>query len=68
MKNVKLINNILNKEIKEILENKYKVSKGGVGGFSIEVEELTRRCYNSYIYKTEQDRDSDLKSIQELLE
>ena len=67
MKNVKLINNVLNKEIKEILENNYTITKGGVGGFSIEVEESTRRCYNSYIYLSEKDRDLDLKSIVELL-
>ena len=67
MKNVRLINNSLNNEIKDILENNLKVTKGEVGGFSIEVDELVESSYSSYIYKNEEDRDSDLKTIEELL-
>lgn len=53
----------LAKEINKIVENKYPVSKGSVGGFSIEVEDGEA---TSYIYKTKESRDNDFNIIEEL--
>ena len=68
MKKVKLINKSLEKDINTILEDELKVFEGTVGGYSIEVTEKNPRSFTSYIYyDNKEDRDSDLKTIKELL-
>lgn len=56
-----MINLTLKKDVKEgVFENSLlKVSKGIVGGFSIEVEEDELNAFSSYIYKKVTDRDLD---------
>jgi hypothetical protein len=56
-----MINLTLKKDVKEgVFENSLlKVSKGTVGGFSIEVEEDELNAFSSYIYKKVTDRDLD---------
>ena len=39
--------------------NVKEISKGTIGGYSIEVEEISPVAFSSYIYKTEEERDRD---------
>ena len=60
-----MINLTLSKDVKEgVFKNSLlKVSKGKVGGFSIEVEEEELNAFTSYIYKKVTDRDRDYSRL-----
>ena len=60
-----MINLTLKKDVKEgVFKNSLlKISKGIVGGFSIEVEEEELSAITSYIYKKVTDRDLDYSRL-----
>lgn len=60
-----MINLTLSKDVKEgVFKNSLlKLSKGSVGGFSIEVEEEELNAFTSYIYKEVTDRDQDYSRL-----
>jgi hypothetical protein len=62
---IKLYNKTLNDDLKEIIENDYKISKGPVSGNSIEI--LYDSTSVSYVYyKNIEERDFDFDKLNEL--
>ena len=60
------MNKFLKNDLIEILQNPMNVTitKGNVNGFSIEIEFIQERIFESYLYKdNETKRDNDLKHI-----
>jgi len=60
------MNKFLKNDLIEILQNPMNVTitKGNVNGFSIEIEFIQERIFESYLYKdNELKRDNDLKHI-----
>ncbi len=58
-------NYALNNDIKSGLfnNNKLKIYKGSVSGFSIEVEDEEMNSVESYLYDNDSDRDVDIKEL-----
>jgi hypothetical protein len=66
----KFKNIVLQRELKELFSSMVNVERGGLGGFSIEVETSDPVSYESFLYQgrtAEMDRDHDLKILEELL-
>lgn len=60
------MNKFLKNDLIEILENPMNVTitKGSVNGFSIEIEFIQERKFESYLYKNDElKRDNDLRNI-----
>lgn len=64
-------NHSLDRELNNLLRNfkNIEVSKGNVGGNSIEVHDKSENSFNSYLYKNDSNkRDEDYETLLELLE
>lgn len=61
---------MLKNDLNIILENplNVRIQKGNVNGYSIEIEFIQQRIFESYLYKNdEHKRDNDLKNIIKLI-
>jgi hypothetical protein len=62
-------NLVLQREYKELLSNTISLERGGVGGYSIEIETLDPKSIDSFIYhgKTaEKDREHDFLILEKI--
>jgi hypothetical protein len=62
-------NLVLQREYKELLSDAISLERGGVGGYSIEIETLDPKSFDSFVYNggtAEKDREHDFLILEKI--
>lgn len=62
-------NAVLQRELKDLLSSAVNLERGGLGGYSIEIETKDPISHESFLYQgrtAEMDRDHDIKILEQL--